>query len=127
MAQDDFSGIWRSTYRYTSSSRNGEFENQHLVRMHHNGNQLVIESVPESKSYLILRLSLDGKIATGSWQEETEKDGYYKGTIYHGAIQLTISNDKHKLSGKWVGFGKDMELNVGPWEFVYVGEKEPEE
>jgi len=128
MAEQEFSGIWRSTYRYTSSSRKGEFENEHFVRAHQKGNQLVFESVSKAnKSYLVVRLSLDGDIATGSWQEDTERYGYYKGAIYHGAIQLTISKDRRKFTGKWVGFGKDMELNVGPWEFIYVGEKVPEE
>src|ERR1043166_4689980 len=101
MAEQKLSGIWRSKYRYTSSSRKGEFENEHLMRMHHKGTQLVLESVPDpKKSYVIVRLSFDGNIATGSWQEETEKDGYYKGAIYHGAIQLKVSDDKRKLTGK---------------------------
>ena len=124
---DVFSGIWRSHYKYPSSSRGGEFENEHLVRLHPDGKQLVIESVAKAnKSYLVVRLSIDDDVATGSWQEETNPDGYYKGAIYYGAIQLVVSPDKKRMAGKWVGFGKDAEVNVGPWEFTYAGEKLPD-
>ena len=126
MAQDKLSGVWRSRYRYTSSARKGEFENEHLMRMHQRNDGLVIESIPKAdKSYLIVHLILDGNIATGTWQEETEQGGYYKGAIYHGAIQLVLSTDKKHLEGKWVGFGRDMEVNVGPWSFDYIGKEMP--
>lgn len=119
-------GIWRSHYKYTSSGRKGEFDNEHLVRLQTDGKQFVFESVPNAnKSYVIIRVSLNGDIATGSWQEETEPDGYYKGAVYYGAIQLVVSEDQKQLAGKWVGFGKDMEVNVGPWEFTYVGPELP--
>lgn len=125
MAQDDFSGIWHSTYRYHSSSRDGEFDNEHKVRVHQKGNQLVVESITAPhKSYLVLRLSIDGDIATGSWEEHTEKDSYYKGAIYHGVIQLVIADDGHSMKGKWLGFGKNKEINVGPWELTYSGPAE---
>jgi len=124
---DTFSGVWHSHYRYPSSSRAGEFENEHLVRIHQRARQLIIESVPGSKSYLILRLSINDGTTTGSWEEQTEQDGYYKGATYYGAIQLVINPDKKHMSGKWVGFGRDMELNTGPWEFTYIGPDVPKE
>jgi hypothetical protein len=86
----------------------------------------VFESVPhKNKSYLFIRLFVDGNIATGSWQEETDPQGYYKGAIYHGAIQLTLHNNGKTMRGKWLGYGKDMQINVGPWELAYVGDAIP--
>lgn len=121
-------GIWKSTYSYPSSGRDGEFTGEHYVRLHQKDNHLIFESAAEtSKSYLIIRLSIHDNIATGSWQEETEQDGYYKGAVYYGALQLVVDDSAQKMSGKWVGFGKDMEVNVGPWELSFVGKSLPKE
>jgi len=123
--QDRFSGIWHSKYTYTSSGRGGEFENEHYLRAHEDGGQVVFESISGSKSYVIIRMTVHEKIVTGSWQEETEVDGYYKGAVYYGSIQMVASEDGKELVGKWVGFGKDMEVNTGPWSLTYVGENPP--
>ena len=121
----NLTGIWKSHYRYPSTSRGGEFEGEHDVRLTQKGRWLVIESLPGQKSYLLIRLSLDDNIATGSWQEVSNPSGYYQGAIYHGAIQLVLDADGKHLRGKWIGFGKDMEVNVGPWELTYIGKAVP--
>ncbi|SRR6266496_12666 len=119
-------GIWESTYSYPSTGREGMFEGHHYTRLLQKDHHLVFESLPKvNESYLIVRLSVDDDIATGSWQEQTEPTGYYQGAVYYGAIQLVVSEDRKKLTGKWVGFGKGMEVNVGPWEFTFLGEKLP--
>lgn len=127
MIEKEFSGIWRSHYRYPSTSRKTDFDGKHLVRVHQYDKQLIIESIPEkiNKSYLMLHLTLNGGVATGSWQEETNPTGYYKGAVYYGAIQVVVSDDKKRMDGKWLGFGKDMEVEVGPWMFSYIGEDMP--
>jgi len=122
--QNIFSGVWRSRYTYPSSSRKDDFTSEQLVVAYQKGNKLVFESVKGNDSYLAVRLSIDHQddVATGTWQESTSPEGHYKGSVYHGAIQLIIDEDKHQLRGKWLGFGKDHEINVGPWEFTYVGD-----
>ena len=129
MAAKEFSGIWHSHYRYPSTSRNADFVDDHLVRVHQYDRQIIIESLPDQKgkSYLMLHLTLQGGVATGTWQEETERHGYYKGAVYYGAIQVVIDKDKKHMQGKWLGFGKDMGVEVGPWSFTYVGEEVPAE
>lgn len=120
---NNFSGIWRSDYTYHSSDRDEDRLSQHYVRIYPKGNEIVVESVPElNESYTLARFSIDGNVATGSWQEVTDPKGDYQGTIYHGAAQLIVSEDGKSLKGKWVGFGKNMEVKTGPWEFVYVAE-----
>lgn len=130
MEQNTFSGIWRSHYQYHSDSRQGDFENEHYVSAQQEGNKVILESVPGSKSYLILRLIIDqhdDRVLTGTWQETTEESGHYKGATYHGAIQLVVDPEgKKHMSGKWIGVGKNRDINSGPWDFTYVGETVPE-
>jgi hypothetical protein len=122
---NQLTGVWRSDYTYNNSDRGADFQSQHYVRMYPKGGELVIESVPNAnESYLVARFWLDGDVATGSWQEITSLKGDYEGTIYHGAAQLIVDKDRKHLKGKWVGFGKKMEVKTGPWEFTYLGKDE---
>lgn len=122
---NNFSGIWRSDYTYHNSDQDKDLLSQHYVRLYVKDNQLIAESVQDlNESYMLARFSVDGNIATGSWQEVTDPQGDYKGTVYYGAAQLIVSEDKKNLKGQWVGFGKNMEVKTGPWEFVYIGEDE---
>lgn len=118
-------GIWRSTYWYPGSSRKGIFKSEHLVQLHKVNRYLVAESLPDSPSYLLVRLTMEDNTATGSWHEQTSARGYYKGAMYHGAIQLVSNGSGTRLTGKWVGFGKDMTVNVGDWQLDYLGEEMP--
>lgn len=123
---NDFSGVWLSKYRYHSDSRNQDFEDTHYVRIYQKRNHLVIESLPDvNESYLIVNLTVHDELATGSWQETTSPKGYYKGTTYHGAVQVVIEPNGKKMRGKWLGAGQDKEINVGPYELVFVGKELP--
>lgn len=125
--ENDFTGVWRSSYRFTSSDRSGEYENVHYVTMHRKNNQLVVESLSDTDdAYLLARFSLDGRVATGSWQDQMAQHGFYKGTLYHGAAQLILDTDGNALRGKWVGFGKNLKIKTGDWEIVRVEGEVPE-
>ena len=50
-------------------------------------------------------------------------DGYYRGAVYHGALQMLQDEGGRLLAGKWVGFGKDGEINDGPWSLTLVDER----
>jgi hypothetical protein len=118
-----FSGIYLSDYTYHSSSKDADLQSKHYIRLFPKGNEMVIESVPElNDSYMLARFAIDGNVATGSWQTATSPKGDYQGVIYHGAAQMIISEDGKHFDGKWVGFGKNMEVKTGPWEFTYIGE-----
>ena len=123
---DTLSGVWKSSYEYDDSKRGQSFRSEHYVQMHRDGDTLIAESIPEvSEAYLFMRLHLDDLVATGSWQEETSKTGYYKGAVYNGALQVVLSEDGLKLTGQWVGFGRAMDVKNGKWEFTYVGKELP--
>ena len=116
-----FSGVWLSRYQYFSSSRAQEFTNAHHVVVVQHSDRLTVRSIhgPE-KSLLTMDLVVDGSVITGTWTEETETDGFYRGARYHGAIQMLAEPTGRRLTGKWVGFGKEMDINTGPWQLIYL-------
>lgn len=114
----NLSGEWHSCYTFYSSSRQEQLTAEHDMAAHQDGNHLVFETVPGSNSYIFIRLTIDGRTATGSWYETTNKTGPYKGATYHGALQLIFNTDRTKLKGKWIGFGKNFDVKDGPWELT---------
>ncbi|MEK2474469.1 MULTISPECIES: XRE family transcriptional regulator [Streptomyces] len=117
------SGIWLSRYEYHSSGRGADFTGEHFVVIIQHRNKLTVRSLPEASSNpdspLTMDLTVDGNVVTGTWREETASDGYYAGAVYHGALQLLLEPTGRKMTGKWVGFGKDFDVNTGPWELTF--------
>ncbi|MFF4166860.1 helix-turn-helix domain-containing protein [Streptomyces sp. NPDC001741] len=114
------SGVWLSRYEYFSSGRDAAFVGQHYVVVLQHGNRLTVRSLPgSSDSPLTMDLEIDGHVATGTWTEQTANDGYYRGARYHGAIQLLVEPTGRRMTGKWVGFGKEFDVNTGPWQLVF--------
>ncbi|MFF5009646.1 XRE family transcriptional regulator [Streptomyces phaeochromogenes] len=119
-AHRNYSGVWLSRYEYFSSGRDSAFTGLHYVVVLQHGNRLTVRSLPgSSASPLTMDLEVDGHVATGTWTEQTAGDGYYRGARYHGAIQLLVEPTGRRMTGKWVGFGKEFDVNTGPWELVF--------
>ncbi|MFJ7242372.1 XRE family transcriptional regulator [Streptomyces olivaceus] len=118
--RQNFSGVWLSRYEYFSSGRDSSFIGMHYVVLLQHGNRITARSLPHGSSNpdspLTMDLTLDGSVVTGTWVEQTASEGYYRGARYHGAIQMLAEPTGTRMSGKWVGFGKDMDVNTGPWE-----------
>jgi hypothetical protein len=68
----------------------------------------------------MMDLTANGQVITGTWTEQTNPEGYYQGAVYHGAIQLLLQPTGRKMTGKWVGFGREFDLNTGPWNLKLV-------
>lgn len=116
----NYSGVWLSRYEYFSSGRDSAFTGLHYVVLLQHGNRLTVRSLPgSSDSPLTMDLEVDGHVATGTWTEQTASEGYYRGARYHGAIQLLVEPTGRRMTGKWVGFGKEFDVNTGPWELVF--------
>ncbi|SDM56528.1 DNA-binding protein [Streptomyces wuyuanensis] len=112
--------MWLSRYEHFSSGRDASYTGQHYVVVLQHGNRLTVRSLPgSSDSPLAMDLEVDGHVATGTWTEQTAADGYYRGARYHGAIQLLVEPTGRRMTGKWVGFGKEFDVNSGPWELVF--------
>jgi hypothetical protein len=121
-AAGPLTGIWKSRYEYASSGRGGEtYADEHHVVILHRGAKVQVRSLAESApSRLVMDLTANGQVLTGTWTEETNPEGYYQGAVYHGAIQLLLEPTGRRMTGKWVGFGRDFDLNTGPWTLELV-------
>lgn len=116
---DRLAGVWHSRYVYYSSGRQGEFVGQHYVVLNQQENHVSGHSLPNSlSSILTLDLSVADSVATGTWVERTSPTGYYKGAVYRGAIQLLIDPTGTKMTGQWLGFDKESNINTGDWELT---------
>jgi len=117
-------GVWLSEYSYPSSSRQKTYTSRHYVLILQRGQGLVVRSLPEQESTLSLDLTVNGKMTKGNWTEITSKGGYYAGSVYDGTIQMEIGPAGDRMTGKWLGFGRDPgEINDGPWKFTRVDDK----
>lgn len=115
-----YAGVWLSRYWYYSSSRDGEFTDQRYVLLLQHGDRLTVRSLPASSDgELTMDLTVAGSVVTGTWVEVTEQEGYYRGARYHGVVQMMAEPTGRRIAGKWLGFGRDMDVNVGPWELVF--------
>jgi hypothetical protein len=121
-AQGPLTGIWLSRYEYVSSGRDGQtFSDEHYVMLIQHGANLQVRSLSESnRSNLIMDLTQNGAVITGTWSERTNPSGYYQGSVYHGAIQFLLDPTGHRMRGQWVGYGRDFDLNTGPWTLELV-------
>jgi hypothetical protein len=119
-ADGPLTGIWLSSYEYRSSGRGASYTGRHYVIVMQHGAVLTIRSVDASKSRLAINMNVNGRVATGTWTEQTEGDGYYRGAVYHGGLQLIESENSRALAGSWVGFGKEGEVNTGAWSLTLV-------
>ena len=113
-------GIWLSSYDYESTGRGATFTSHHYVAVVQHGTRLQVRSTPGSRSRLLMDLTANGQVLTGTWTEETSPAGDDKGAVYHGAIQLLLEPTGRKMTGKWVGFGRDFDLNTGPWTLELI-------
>ena len=121
-AQGPLSGIWLSRYEYVSSGRGGEtFASEHYAVLIQYGSNLQVRSLPESTpSQVRMDLTANGQVMTGTWSERTSPLGYYEGSVYHGACQMLLDPTAHRMTGSWVGFGREFDVNTGPWSLKLV-------
>jgi hypothetical protein len=117
---EDFSGIWHSRYVYPSTGRGKTFSGEHFVVLRQQGTRLIGHSLSHTTgSRLRLELSVENAVATGTWREQTSLTGYYKGAIYHGTLQLVVDPAGRRMTGMWLGFGRDFTINSGDWELTW--------
>jgi transcriptional regulator with XRE-family HTH domain len=117
-AYGPLTGIWLSSYEFHSSGRDQSFTSRHHVMLLQRGARVMVRSLPASPSQLSMDLSVNGQVVTGTWTEQTEQDGYYR-----GAIQMLLEPTGHCMAGQWVGFGRELEVNSGPWSLTLVDDQ----
>lgn len=109
----DYSAIWRSVFRYEDDK--GMHEEVHEVTMQRSGKYLVLQSTPGSKVYCVARLTVDERVATGSWEMQGIIRPGYSGSRVWGALQLVLDDDGLGMYGMWVGFGGGLRVKSGTW------------
>ena len=116
-ARGPLTSIWRSTYSYVSSSRGDKtFTSEHYVMVIQHGNRVQVRSLPGTATgRVMMDLTVDGQVITGTWTEETDPDGYYASSVYSGAIHMLLDHTGHRMKGKWLGFNRDGGVSDGPW------------
>lgn len=125
--KQDFSGVWKSTHWYPTKDDSGEESSVYSMVAYQTGHDIVLQSQPtHDGSYMLIRLSVDGDIATGTWYEHTSPGGDFAAIQYSGAGQLIIDQDKRHMAGLWAGAGMDHKANkprvyTGRWELEYTG------
>lgn len=131
-SQHNFGGIWRSTYWYPSNTHEGEDTSEYVVTVHQHGDKLTIVSVPNAiDAHITINLTVDGKLATGTWTEHTSPDGEFEAMVYSGAVQLLIADDGKHMDGQWVGVGREKlsdgnyepRIYNGRWQLLYIKDK----
>ena len=117
----DFSGVWRSVFIYESDRRGpGKYVSNHDLMAQRRGNKIVFQSLPEENgSFMLIRLRLDGRIASGGWEESSATDGPFDGARFYGAAQFVLDEDGKAFRGMWLGVGKHMYVKAGKWEVVH--------
>ncbi|HKM57012.1 MAG TPA: hypothetical protein VJY33_26635, partial [Isosphaeraceae bacterium] len=95
------------------------YTSRHYVLLLRRGGRLMVRALPASASQVSMDLGVNGQVITGTWAERTQEGGYYRGAAYTGAIQL-LEESAERLNGVWVGFGKESEINTGPWSLTLV-------
>lgn len=114
-------GIWLSRYEYESSGRGAWFSSAHYVMVIQQGARVQVRSLPDTApGRLLMDLAANGQTITGTWTEETNPGGYYQGAVYFGAIQMLLEPSGRKMDGKWAGFGREFDVNTGPWSLELV-------
>ena len=117
----DLSGIWLSRYTYFSTSRDKIFEGSHYVVLRQDGNVLSAQSIENAEgSRLQLNMTLKNNIVTGTWSETTSSEGHYQGATYHGTLQMLTNPMGRSMTGKWVGFSKDFQVESGDWNLRWI-------
>ncbi|HUB92980.1 MAG TPA: hypothetical protein VMB52_00570 [Verrucomicrobiae bacterium] len=118
----DLSGDWNSYYRYPSTGRGEDFWEQHLLHVTQTGSKIKFETGPESASYMMAELELgdDGKSAHGTWSDDKDPNGYYKGVHFEGTVELQVAESGERLSGVWHGPGRDGIMHSDIWELAKV-------
>jgi hypothetical protein len=106
---DDFlSGEWYSYHWYPTSDDKDEECSEYQVRAYRTANEVVFASrTKDDGSYMLIRLTVDGSIATGTWYENTSPEGEFKGMMYSGAGQMLLDESGKTLEGMWAGVGID--------------------
>lgn len=118
-----FSGSWYVEVTYPNKDDSGVDTTINRMEAQKIGKEIVFTSEPNNEgSHMVVRLSMDGDIATGTWHETTSPSGKFAGAMYSGAGQLLVSGGGNFMDGQWAGAGYNRHeekpnIYIGTWKF----------
>jgi hypothetical protein len=133
--QFHFSGRWRCQFWYPSNHHEGTDVAEYEVEVFQRGNKLTMDSLPKANNaHMTVNLTVDGRLATGAWLENTSPQSEFEGLVYSGALQLLINEDGSEMKGKWVGIGREKtgegtyeaQIYSGDWKITRLSADEQE-
>lgn len=117
----ELTGTWDSTYTYFSSGRGSALSHTYRVELRGLDGRLVGQGSRDDLGILELELTVEGLLVTGSWVERTASNGYYRGAVYRGVLQLVLDPTGRSMTGRWLGPDKQFAINAGPWTLTRCG------
>lgn len=111
----ELEGVWVSRYSFFSTGRDQDVEGVHRIALMSDVDRLTGVSDPTPTGSVELDLIVGGTIVTGTWTERTAADGYYRGAVYRGVLQLVLDPTGRSMAGRWLGADKTLTVNSGPW------------
>ncbi len=119
--QVDYTGKWNLNYWYPCSIHKVEEVSEYVVNIYDKDGAIILESEEmPNKSYIFARLTIDGKLAIGTWQETTAPEGEFKGAIYSGAFAMLFNEDNTAAEGKVIGNSKEPTIFHGRWQMERI-------
>ncbi len=112
-------GIWLSSYEYESTGRGATFTSHHYVAVVQHGTRLQVRSTPGSRS----RLRRPDRQRPGPNRYLDRGDQPRRlspGRRLPRRDPAPARANGRKMTGKWVGFGRDFDLNTGPWTLELI-------
>jgi len=109
----DLRGQWRSIYDYLSDDETQV--NEQLMKLTQIGRRIYGKNIggPSSHRHLV-RLRVDGEWVTGTWRNIA------KGATHYGVLQLRLRPSGNNMTGRWLGFDADAEIQAGNWKWERI-------
>lgn len=109
-AKNDFPGIWHYRRWYPNTKHYGREDiTEFYVQIKPSGDGYVMHSLTGKLetpgSYSQARFTVDHNLVTGTYLDDTAPKGEWEGTVYRGAFQLIVFENRKYMEGKWVGIG----------------------
>lgn len=114
-------GIWESRCTYESSSRGTTHVDLANLIVIHAGDHITARSLEGSVTdggSIMMQLEVRGRVVTGTWEQTTGAESYYRGLKFFGSIQMQVDASGGHMRGVWTGVGRDFDVNTGPWELI---------
>jgi hypothetical protein len=114
-------GIWLSLYEYVSPGRRADIH-QRALRPADTARSQYSDAVTQRVKPFEPDHGPHAKRRSHhrNLEREDQPERILQGSVYHGALQFLLDPTGRRMKGQWVGYGRDFDLNTGPWNLELV-------